>query len=563
MDSYDAPSRSNTGTSRRSFVAGLGASSITGIGLLADTTGIGSAKASVWRADGSVSESNVLESFVDSVLDRRIGTTVPGATVAIVRRDAPILVKGYGVADVDTEAPVRAAETAFRIGSVGKLVTWTAVMQGVEEGWLELDADVNIYLENSEVSVPKTYDAPITLGHLGTHTAGYESALDPRIVTSPAALEPLETVLAEDPPPRIRPPGQLVGYSNYGAALAGHVVAEASGTPFGEYMRSNIFAPLEMAHSTFEQPVADDHPGTLAAGHAREDDSLSRANTVYINMYPAGSMSATAADIARFMRAHLGDGSVSGSRLLRLETLRSMHECHHVRHPAVTNWRYGFHEYGHPDANLLSHSGATINFTSRLLLNLDHDIGIFVNYNINNAAEPPADVVDEILDEFNLQPAPSTPAPTRESGANDRAETVAGEYRASYLPESGPLQIADILSRVTVESTAPGRLVTESLEGDARKWIETEPFVYQEVGGRDRLAFEINNGEVEAMYMNSEPTGAHLPVPRHEQQLVTGGVLGTSLAGFGVSLAGWTANGTYRRVRGRRSESNGSGGTDD
>jgi len=533
---------------RRSVLAGLGSLGFVAIGT---TTGRTSAATDSQSTDsqsgeGPFTNSDELQAFVDDVMAERIGTTTPGATVAIVSGDESILTKGYGAADVDADVPVRADETAFRVGSVGKLVTYTAVMQGVEQGVLDLDTDVNSYLDDSAVTVPATYDDPVMLRHLGTHTAGFESTLDPGIVDNPAALDSLETLLTDQQPPRIRPPGEFVGYSNYGAALAGHIVAKAHDTTFEEYVQSELFEPVGMTHSTFAQPVPDDHPGNLAAPHVRDGESFRVADDVYINMRPAGSLSATSTDMAAFMRAHLDDGAVGDTRILDVETAKEMHSRHHVRHPAVTNWRYGFHEYGSPDANLIGHSGATVNFTSYLLLAPDYDVGIFVAYN-SNPNEGPKAVVDEIVAEYELQQAPPTPTPISRPGGQERADTVAGEYSLTYLPQSGPLQVGDRLEHLTVEPTANGRLRTTTLEENARQWVETEPYVYEEVGGHDVLAFEITAGEVDVLNMSSEPTGVYQPVPYHERQLVTSGVLGTALSGFGLSLVGLGGQSAWRQ----------------
>jgi len=533
---------------RRSFLAGLGSLGLAAIGTTAGRTSAatGSQNPGSRPDKGPFTDSDELEAFVDDVMAERIGTTTPGATVAIVSGDAPLLTKGYGAADVDTDVPVRADETVFRVGSVGKLVTYTAVMQGVEQGVLDLDTDINSYLGDSRVTVPDTYDDPVMLRHLGTHTAGFESTLDPGIVADPAALDSLEALLTDQQPPRIRPPDELVGYSNYGAALAGHVVAEAHDTTFEEYVQSEIFEPLGMTHSTFAQPVPDDQPGDLAAPHVRDGESFLVADEVYINMRPAGSLSATSTDMATFMRVHLDDGAVGDRPILDADTAKAMHSRHHVRHPAVTNWRYGFHEYGDPDANLIGHSGATVNFTSYLLLAPNHDVGIFVAFN-SNPSEGPKAVVDEIVGEYELQQAPTTPTPTSRPGGQERAEIVAGEYSLTYLPQSGPLQVVDLLEHLTVEPAANSRLRTTTLEGDARQWVETEPYVYEEIGGHDVLAFEVTDGKVDVLNMSSEPTGVYQPVPFHERQLLTGGVLGTALSGFGLSLVGWGGHSAWRQ----------------
>lgn len=529
-------------TPRRAVLAGLGTLTVSGLASTTGTAtvGAGSAFGTVSRPENPFSDPGEVESFVDDVMTQRIGTTTPGAAVAIVRRDGPILIKGYGAAAVESGTPVQASETGFRVGSVAKLVTWTAVMQGVEQGVLDLDEDVNRYLDGSAVTVPEIDAEPVTLRHLGTHTAGFESAVDPDVVADPDGIAPLETVLADQLPRRVRPPGELVGYSNYGAALAGHVVAEVHDTTFEEYVQSEVFEPLDMSHSTFSQPVRDEYPGTLAAGHTRDGDGFQSAETVYINMRPAGSMTATARDMAAFIRAHLGAGTVDNARALQADTARVMYDQHHVRHPAVTNWRYGFHEYGNPDAGVIGHSGATVHFSSQLVLAPAADVGIFVNYNSNSSeSPPPGEVIDELLAVYGLRSSSTDPSPTPQSGSRERAATVAGEYSLSSLPRHGPLQLIDVLEHVSVDPVTRRRLRTTTLDGDTQRWGETDPYVYHEVDGNDVLAFEVTDGAVEAMYLASEPTGVYQPVPFHERQLVTGSALGVPLAGFGLSLAGW------------------------
>lgn len=547
MQTSNPDNTTETKTTRRGCIARIGALGIAGL-----ATAIGDVRATTEsRSDESSASGSPfdtvaeLEAYVDDQMTQRIGEVTPGASVAIVHGDTPILTRGYGSANTESGTPVRADETPFRVGSVGKLATWTAVMQGVERGTLDLDEDVNTYLVDSEVTIADAYDEPVTLRHLGTHTPGFESGINPNVVDSPDKITPLETVLADQQPSRVRPPGDLVEYSNYGAALAGHIVAEVHDTTFQEYVRSEIFDPLDMTHSTFAQPVPEDHPGELAAGHSR-DGEWSTTEDVFINMRPAGSMSATATDMAAFMSAHLGDGATDSVRILEAEVARTMHQTHHVRHPAVNNWRYGFHEYGNPAGNLIGHSGATVDFTSHLVLAPDHDVGIFVNYN-TNSGEFPSVVVDEIVAELDLQPSPVSPTATSKPGSGERAETVAGEYSASYLPDDGPLHLVDLMEHVTVEVAEAGRLYTRKATGDERQWIEVEPYVYRQKGGHDVLAFDVADSEVTAMNMSSEPTGVYQPVPLPERQIVTTGVLGGSIGGFGLSLAGRGGLGVWRR----------------
>src|SRR4029450_6688999 len=113
-----------------------------------------------------------IEAFVDGMMlvQRRTGHAA-GATVAVVRDGKLLFEKGYGYADVVKRTPVNPEQTLFRVGSVSKVFTWTAVMQLWEEGKLDLDKDVNEYID---FKIPATYPQPVTLRHILVHSAGFE-----------------------------------------------------------------------------------------------------------------------------------------------------------------------------------------------------------------------------------------------------------------------------------------------------------------------------------------------------------------------------------------------------
>lgn len=310
-----------------------------------------------------------------------------------------------------------------------------------------------------------------------------------------------------------------------------------------------------MDHSTFDQPVSGDHPVDLAAPHDPSGEAIERTDPVYINWRPAGSMSATATDMAVFMQAHLGHGT---DALFDDETMETMHGKQYGRHPAVNGWRYGFYEHGHPDGNYIGHGGATIYYTSWLGVLPDHDVGVFVGFNSRGTASP-VDVADEILAEYDLLPETTTPEPTTGATSRERAETLAGEYESlASSPRHGKLQVFGLLSRLFVEATDDGGLVTETMASGPTEWVETEPYVYHERDGDNVLAADVVDGRVEALYVNSQPQTTFEPVASHERRTVTLGAVGGSLAGFGLSLAGWAGLGGWRRLKRRRS-----GGDDD
>jgi CubicO group peptidase (beta-lactamase class C family) len=156
---------------------------------------------------------------------------------SVVKDGKLFFAKGYGYADLENNIPVDPEKTIFRTGSVGKVFTWTAVMQLVEQGKLDLNADINTYLD---FRIPDTYPQPITLKHLMTHTSGIEDRWIGSLTPDASELVPEREWLVANFPGRVRPPGEAAGYSNYNAMLAGYIVARVSGEPYEQYIQKHI-----------------------------------------------------------------------------------------------------------------------------------------------------------------------------------------------------------------------------------------------------------------------------------------------------------------------------------
>ena len=246
-----------------------------------------------------------LEAFIDREMASALRDThVAGGTVAIVQGGRVLLVKGYGWSDVARHRPVDGGSTLFRLGSITKLFTWTAVMQLVEAGTLDVSADVNRYLD---FQIPATYPQPITLAHLATHTAGFEDDGRDVWTTDDRHIQPIGAWLAHHLPRRVRPPGMLSSYSNHGAALAGYIVERVSGRSWCDYVEQRILAPLGMVHTSCRQPVQPALAANVSQGYLYRDASfVPQAGEMLTGAAPAGAMTASAADMAVFMLAHLG-----------------------------------------------------------------------------------------------------------------------------------------------------------------------------------------------------------------------------------------------------------------
>jgi CubicO group peptidase (beta-lactamase class C family) len=314
-----------------------------------------------------------LEAFLDEELGREMEKHhIAGAAVSVVKDGKLYFAKGYGYADLERGIPVDPERTNFRTGSIAKPFTWTAVMQLAEQGKLDLEEDVNTYLD---FRIPDTYPQPITLKNLMTHTAGFESLYYERLAKDPNDLEPPREWLVSHMPARVRPPGDVAAYSDYGAALAGYMVARVSGEPYDRYVQEHILDPLGMAHTTARPSMPPDVRAHTSVGYVYEDGAFkefpdtSEMALEYADMgqpalVPAGDMQASATDMARFMIAHLQDGRYSDpntaeAHLLNKSTIEQMHTTLYTPDPRLLGTTYGFFDFSDNGQRTIGHSGGS------------------------------------------------------------------------------------------------------------------------------------------------------------------------------------------------------------
>jgi len=534
--------------SRRTVLQGLAA---TGSAAFALQYGAGSASAAEpsqqGPSNGPLSDPESLETFLDGVMNAQLEAhDIPGATVAVVDGDST-LTKGYGVRDVRTDAPVEAGDTLFRIGSTSKLFAWTAVMQGVEADRLDLETDVNDYLD--EVTIPDTYNQPITIDHLTTHTAGFEERARGTFVLTEADLRPLSTMLQNERPARVRPPGEFTAYSNYGAALAGHIAATTADSSFGEYVEGNIFEPLGMDQSTFDQPVPDGIDGTLSKGYTIPNGRYREGDFEYVGMAPAGSMTTTATDMARFVRAHLQGGGTDHGRILESDSTATMHERRFGNDDRLNGMCFGFYELSRKDVRIVGHAGDTEQFHSLVALLPDHGVGIFVSYNSPGGIEARDELLDALLDEYYPSEA-TTPEP---DGELNRASDVTGTYRTLRSPYTTSEKLLSVQSNVSVSVDDRGRLVTTGPSGSTR-WVEVDNLYFEAVDGSDAIAFGETDGEITHLFFDSRPPSAYERLGGFEQPSTHAAIVGLSILVFLGAILGWTATGLWRWYRGETRE---------
>ena len=417
---------------------------------------------------------------------------IAGAVVVVVKGGQVLTQRGYGLADVASRKPVDPERTLFRPGSVSKLFTWTAVMQQVEAGKLDLDADVNKYID---FNIPAKDGKPVTLRQLMTHTAGFEEQVKSIIGFDRAKVPAYDVLLKRWVPERIYPAGEMPAYSNYGASLAGYIVERVTGMPFDTYADRYVFAPIGMTNTSFRQPLPQRMQAMMATGYSRASGEPIKFE--YVGPAPAGSASSTGADMAKFMIAHLNQGQ----GLMRPETARLMHTTAHTVLPPLNRMLLGFYEMNINGHRALGHGGDTIAFHSDLMIMPDDNVGVFISMNSSGKEGASGHIRAQLMERFadRYFPAPMDKRRVPEETAKEHARMMAGNYINSRGSQSNFLALVGLLGQAKIGPDAKGRLVAPVFPGPSgqpRQWVEVEPFVWMDVNGHEKLAAEVKDGQV-------------------------------------------------------------------
>ena len=493
-----------------------------------------------------------VESFLDGIVPLQLKQSdIAGATVSVVKDGKLLFAKGYGYADVQNKKPVSAQETLFRPGSISKLFTWTAIMQLFEQGKLDLDRDINDYLD---FKIPDAFGKPITLKNVLTHTPGFEEQIKD-LFTTEAIAPNLGQYLKTHIPARIYPPGTVPAYSNYATAIAGYIVERVSGRPFEQYVAENIMRPLKMTHSTFSQPLPQELAPFMSKGYRLGSDNAELFEVV--NPFPAGSLSSTAADMAQFMIAHLQDGQLGDAKILKPETARLMHSRLFALDDAANAMCYGFYEESRNNQRIIGHGGDTVYFHSDLHLVLDQKVGFFVSYNSAGKGSglgdsPRANLWEAFLNRYY----PASVAATASASAKDDAKAAAGTYVLSRRSENSFLKVASVLQQFTVSPVGDGDIEVPQLtgpNGKPKRWQGVGPMTFLEREGSDKLIFKPDqNGHMQMILPYPFFVGHRIGTLQNGKLISI--VLGASLVFMLATLILWPIAWFVRRHYGRKLE---------
>jgi len=323
-----------------------------------------------------------LEAYADGIVSAHMRQHLaPGVTVGVVKDDRVLFVKGYGYANVEERAAVSGLDTRFRIASISKTFIWTAVMMLVEQGKLDLDADVNTYLEG--VELPRTFDTPVTLNHLMAHRAGFEQSIALFMHSDIGGMS-VTDALNRDMPEIVFEPGTRTSYSNYGSSIAAKVVADVSGMPYADFIERELLAPLGMSNTTLRIPSEwpEAQRASLSVGYELVNGSPRPAEIDATGPHaPVGRMTSTAADMSRWMRFHLAGGELDGVRLMSPATHARLWTRAFDDRASGADLAHGFMTTNYYGIETFGHGGSLSGFYSNFVLVPDLGIGVFVSQN--------------------------------------------------------------------------------------------------------------------------------------------------------------------------------------
>ena len=459
---------------------------------------------------------------------------IPGAVVTVVKDGQVVTARGYGWADTGASGgqpvAVDPQKSLFRVASVSKIPTSIAAMQLVEQGKVDLDADISAYLD---FEIERRFDEPLTLRHLLTHSAGFDEK------GSLTKTTDLEAYVKNDPPTQAFAPGTTPGYSNYGMALAGYIVQRVSGQPFETYVREHVLEPAGMTTSTYEQPLPKDMADLLGPGYTSTGEEVPFE---LMGDFPAGSLTVSAPDFAAFMNAQLS----RSPKLLREETWEQMWspglgEDKLGNRAKAGEMGLGYFDLSRHGQRVVGHGGDIPGWHSQFELYPEEKTGIFISYNGDgDGSDSSNNLREDLAQGFADRYFPGDAV--KASGSKDsaeRARQVAGSYVPSRTFWTTFLSAwMPAYSSVSIEHTGDGKLKV-----DKTQYVEVEPWVWRQVDGRGAIAAQVKDGKV--VSLSQEPAFTLLPTTLLQQALAP--VFGVCLVLLLVVTVAWPVGALRRR----------------
>ena len=420
-----------------------------------------------------------VNTWLDGLVPAQLNVTeIPGAIVSVVKDGQVVTTRGYGYADVEAKTSVT-EDTLFRVGSVSKIPTTLKALQLVEEGKLDLDVDISAYVD---VPIDRSFEEPITLRNLLTHTGGFEDRLgfNTERFEEGATYDLAQNVLT-DPPKQVFRPGSTPAYSNYGMLLTGYIIEQVTGKSFEQAVEDSVLRPGGMAVSTYRQPLPDALAKQMATGY---NTTGARGDGFELVDNASGALTASGAEMARFMNAQL-DGTLLSPQLQEL-----------AWNPGI-NTTYGGETMGlgyfigeRNGHKTVGHGGDVSYFHSHMELYPEDNIGLFIS--MNGDGNGKTDLRDTITHDFAQRYLPGDDnTPVVDSAAVQRAQQVEGRYEhARTLRSTFGSLIWDMMVAGSITATEDGGLIAKGgqLTGREIYFQQVSPWLWRDLSGSTTIA---------------------------------------------------------------------------
>jgi CubicO group peptidase (beta-lactamase class C family) len=468
---------------------------------------------------------------IQDLLDK---TNTPGAVVVWVQNGEPVILKGYGYANLEEKKSIDVESTLFRIGSISKPFTAMGVLQQVEKGRINLDADINTYFEKPIIR--DHFQVAPTMRHLLTHTIGFDDRYvglaSPTLEKSSTLKQCIEKYL----PARVVPSGSFFSYSNFGVGLAGYILEHVVEKEFSSYMYDNVFLPLGMQNTTFFPE--GNQLKKLATGYYNLNNSLTPLAFDYITLPPAGSVVSTACDMAHFIPTILEVSNLASKGILSQQSATEMLAVQFKNHPDLKNgtgylWALGEfngHQY-------FGHDGAWNGAHASLMLFPEHNAGFFIAMNTSTSSFI-GEVASLLVKTYLPEPptsSSSVSAVTRFS--DDRPLTdFAGTWRPTRYTKNLITKVATLIRftggefRTSLEGDSV--LTMPDHNGETRRLVRVAPLLFQSLDDDYKMAFREENGKITHVF--TDGINALEKLHPLETSMVQLSILGGSLLLFGA-----------------------------
>ena len=469
----------------------------------------------VFKVATSNEKYKLYEGFSDKYIQKNMkNENIPGVAIIIIQDGQIVFSKGYGYSDVNSKNIIDTKTSVFRVASIAKLVTATAIMKLVEEGKINLDDPINLHLKTLKVENNK-YDEPIRIKHLLTHTEGLSQKNIGGKTLDSQKVEKLNLFLKKNMPKQFIKPGEMITYGNHASAILGLIIEDVTGEDYNTYITNHIFKPLEMNYSTFMQPISEDLMKKRVSEYRYRNDEFKVLPNSYSHMVSSGGMHTTAEDLANFLLIFQKENVV-----LENETIHQMLSIQYRDHPNLSGVTYGFLEQRYKSNNYLYRSGDSEGAKAKVFLLLKQNIGIVLLSNSDSEF-----LRDNFMEEFLDTFYPEKSKYKYENRILEDTKIYEGIYDSAQYPRNDFTKILKLFLAIKIISNEDKTITVQAINEDPfgkleekQVFYQIEPLLFKSADKEQYIGFKKNDkGEIIYLYSGSGYHGTYKKIDKWYQ----------------------------------------------